>query len=133
MKKGLLILTALVCACLFVTSGILTAADFPEEIVFDGKDYKKDIKPPVKFAHMKHASDYGIECSECHHDYQNGENVWEAGDDVKHCSECHDPNKNNDKAKKLMMAFHNNCKNCHKEKGEPAPTKCEGCHIEAAK
>jgi hypothetical protein len=46
----------------FMCSGILTAADFPSEVVIDGKGYKKDIKGPVNFAHAKHAGEYGAQC-----------------------------------------------------------------------
>ena len=132
MRKGWFLTMMLVCAGMLITSGILTAADFPEEIVIDGKAYKKDMKGPVNFAHSKHATDYGFECSECHHRYENGENIWNAGDEVKKCAECHDAAKSEGNVKKLMTAYHNNCKNCHKEKnkeGKNAPDKkCEGCH-----
>ena len=132
MRKGLFLFIMLVCAGMLTTSGILTAADFPEKIVIDGKGYKKDMKGPVNFNHSLHATDYGVECTECHHRYENGENVWNAQDEVKKCSECHDAAKSEGNVKKLMTAYHNNCKNCHKEKskeGKNMPDKkCEGCH-----
>ena len=137
MRKCWFLIMVLACAGLLVTSGILVASDFPDEIVIDGKNYKKDIKGPVKFNHYKHVADIGIDCTECHHEYKDGKNVWEAGNDVKNCDQCHDPNKSEGNKKKLMMAFHNNCKNCHKEKnkeGSNAPDKnCEGCHQEQSK
>ena len=132
MKKGWLLIIMFICAGLLITSGILTAADFPDEIVIDGKNYTKDRKGPVNFSHAVHASDYGVECTECHHAYKDGENVWNPGDDVKKCAECHDAAKSEGNVKKLATAFHNNCKNCHKEKnkeGKNAPDKkCEDCH-----
>jgi hypothetical protein len=61
--------------------------------------------------------------------------MWKEGSPVKKCVECHDPLKNEGKVKKLMLAFHKNCKDCHKkaadEEGKEAPhKKCEGCHQE---
>ncbi len=133
MRKGWFLIIMLVCAGMLITSGILTAADFPEEIVIDGKTYANDKKEPVKISHAVHSSDYGIECIECHHVYQDGKNVWNPGDETKKCSECHNAAKSEGNVKKLMTAFHNNCKNCHKEKnkeGKNAPDKkCEGCHL----
>ena len=133
MKKGLFLIISLTVAGLFIFSGLLTAADAPETIVIDGKNYKKDIKGPVTFHHAKHNSDYGLACTECHHVYVDGENVWKEGDNVDTCDKCHDPLKSDGNVKKLMLAFHNNCKDCHKkaakEEGKKAPyKKCDECH-----
>jgi hypothetical protein len=132
MKKGWILVITLACAGLLFASGLLTAADFPNDIVIDGKTYKKDIKGPVNFAHAKHSGEYGAQCEDCHHNYVDGKNTWQTGDDVKKCSECHDVEKSDGNKKKLMMAFHDNCKGCHAEKvkeGKAAPDKkCEGCH-----
>jgi len=118
---------------LFVTVGALTAADVPDEIVISSECYKKDIKGPVKFTHKKHAEDYNIGCSECHHVYKDGKNVWKEGDPVQKCSACHDPEKRDGDVDKLKNAYHKNCKNCHKTLGkEGKPTgpykKCNDCH-----
>lgn len=132
MRKGWILVIMLVCAGLLFASGILTAADAPVDIVIDGKTYKKDIKGPVNFSHTKHSAEYGAKCEDCHHNYADGKNTWKTGDEVKKCSTCHDVEKSEGNAKKLMMAYHNNCQNCHKEKvkeGKAAPDKkCEGCH-----
>ncbi len=118
---------------LFIASGTLTAADIPDEILIENKGYKKDKKTPVKLSHKKHSVDYKTECDECHHDYQDGKNVWTATDPVKKCVECHDPQKSKDKVKKLQTALHKNCKDCHKkvnEEGKKAPRKkCSDCHV----
>jgi hypothetical protein len=132
MRKSWFLFIVLICVGLFITSGIIIAADLPETIVIDGKSYKKDIKGPVNFNHAKHNNELKIGCQDCHHEYENGVNTWKEGDQVKKCAECHDPLKNEGNKKKLMLAYHKNCQNCHKEKakeGSEAPTKkCEGCH-----
>ena len=133
MKKGLLALIVLtLTGLLFLTVGVLTAADMPDKITVNTEGYKKDKKGSVEFSHMKHSSDYGVACSECHHEYTDGKNTWKQDDPVKKCAECHDANENQGEAKKLMTAFHKNCKDCHKEavkEGKKAPTsKCNDCH-----
>ncbi len=138
MKIKLSILLTLFSACiLFVTVGTLTAVEeqsLPEEIIIENEGYKSDKKGPVEFPHLNHSEDYDIACTDCHHDYQDGKNVWKEGAPVRKCLECHSPLKSEGKVKKLKLAFHRNCKNCHKDlakKGiiKEAPfRKCRGCH-----
>lgn len=133
MKKSILILIVLaITGISFIAVNTLIAADLPDEIVIEGDSYKKDKKGPVKLSHLKHSVDYKVACDDCHHDYQDGKNVWTATDDVKKCSECHDYNAHQGNVKKLQTSYHNNCKNCHKEankEGKEAPAKkCNGCH-----
>ena len=121
----------------FMSLGAFIAAEeqeIPEEIIFDSDVYKSNRKGPVTFSHMNHAEDYELSCSECHHEYQDGKNIWEEGDAVKKCSSCHDPSKRQGNARKLSVAYHKNCKGCHKrlvkEQGSTdAPyKKCYDCH-----
>jgi len=124
---------ALLAMALFVGGGVLTAADVPETITIENSGYKKDKKGPVSFSHKKHHDEYKVACSDCHHVYKDGKNVWKEGDPVKKCSECHDPLKKQGKVKKLQNAYHRNCKNCHKalqKEGKPAGPfkKCNDCH-----
>ena len=140
MKKRLLTLvTVLFTGLLFFTVGALTAADVPnvpDEVTIENEGYKKDKKGPVKLSHKKHHEDYKLACTECHHDYNDGKNVWKDSDPVKKCSECHNPLKKEGKVKKLQNAYHRNCKNCHKayvkehpDSKPPAPyKKCTKCH-----
>ena len=130
MKKRILSLTILAfTAFLFVAVGILTAADVPETVVIDSKGYKQDKKGPVTLNHKKHIEEYDVACDECHHVYSDGKNVWKEGDEVKKCDACHNPEKSEGNVKKLQTAFHNNCKNCHKEVGGEAPyKKCNDYH-----
>jgi len=132
-KKVLSLLLVAFTGLLFLTVGALTAADVPEDIMIDCQGYKADKKGPVKFTHKKHSADYKVACTECHHDYKDGKNVWKEGDPVKKCSECHNPLKKQGKAMKLKNAYHKNCKNCHKALAKAGKKtgpfkKCNECH-----
>jgi len=104
-----------------------------------GKQYQD-----FTFSHKKHAEDYKIACTDCHHVYKEKKNVWKKGDPVKKCEECHnivDLTKKKDPMS-LYAAFHNNCVGCHKTHmkewkttgkvaGEPkpkVPIGCTKCH-----
>ncbi len=138
MNRKFLSLLAITFACiLFLGIGLLSsthkvakADDVPDEIQISSEGYKKDRKGPVSFQHMKHAVDYGVACTDCHHDYVDGKNVWKNGDPVKKCIDCHDPQKKQGNVMKLNLAFHKNCKDCHKASGkDEAPyQKCSDCH-----
>jgi len=94
MKKRLLTLVMVVfTGLLFLTVGALIAADVPDEVTIENKGYKKDKKGPVKLTHKKHhdANGHNVACTDCHHDYKDGKNVWKDADPVKKCSECHNP------------------------------------------
>lgn len=91
----------------------------------------KTKKPPVTFNHEKHVAD-GIACTECHHVYENGENVWHKGDVVQPCCICH-KEKTEGKVLSLQNAFHKNCRDCHKDLEKEGKTtgpykKCTDCH-----
>ncbi len=118
---------------MFVAGGALTAADVPEKVTIENSGYKKDKKGPVILSHKKHSAEYKVACTECHHVYKDGKNVWKEGDPVKKCSECHNPKKKQGKILKLQNAYHKNCKSCHKKiikagKGKPPFKKCTQCH-----
>lgn len=115
-------------------SARLSGQEMPDEIEIENSGYPADRKGAVIFTHMMHAEDYFIDCLECHHRYEDGENVWMEGDPVDKCITCHSPLKSEEKAKNLRLAFHNNCKGCHRkmvkdEIAEDAPyMKCRECH-----
>ena len=136
---GKKILTALIISAIvtiFMAAGALKATEeqeFPDEIVLDNQGYKTDRKGPVTFSHLDHAEDYEIACNECHHEYEDGKNTWKEGDPVNKCMECHAPEESDGNIKKLSIAFHKNCKGCHKklarEGSTDAPFKqCTECH-----
>jgi hypothetical protein len=115
----------------------------PDKIVIKSTLWKDHTKKPVEFNHKKHQEDYKIKCTECHHVYKDGKNVWKKGDEVKKCQECHNEptikgEKKLPKAQQklnLKLAFHDNCVGCHKElkkkdkaKYAKIPTTCVKCH-----
>lgn len=133
------ILAFVVCIALgfiWMTAAAISAAEAQEvadEIYINNTVYKTDRKGPVYFSHTEHAEDYVDACDECHHDYKDGQNVWHEGQPVQKCSSCHDPLKRDGKIRKLNIAYHLNCKGCHKllarEGGTQAPYRqCTDCH-----
>ena len=117
-------------------------SDSSETITIYAQLFTEHTKGPVKFTHDKHGKDYKIACHECHHVYDNGKNVWKEGMDVDKCEVCHnEPTVKREKTlppdlqkKNLKLAFHNNCRVCHRKiksdnPAVKAPTTCSGCHI----
>jgi hypothetical protein len=127
---------AIILACFFFSFafGVLIADEMPVFIEIDQDVYKSNRKGPVPFEHEMHMADFEIACNKCHHVYEDGKNVWEEGDPVEKCASCHDPIKSEGNVKNLRLAFHKNCKGCHrklKEEGisDDAPFReCRGCH-----
>ncbi|MGD2127091.1 MAG: cytochrome c3 family protein [Desulfobacteraceae bacterium] len=133
-KKTIISFTFLFGLIVFFGSGLLTAQEIPEEIILDQEVYKPNRKGPVTFSHQGHAEDYEVACNECHHFYEDGKNIWEEGDYVEKCYSCHDPFDSEGNIKKLRIAFHKNCKGCHKRMkkegiSDEAPYRnCKDCH-----
>ncbi len=143
MKKGKLV-SCLAVAALFMFSAVLlalAAQQAPEEITIKPSIWTTVTKTSVKFEHKKHAEEYKIACTQCHHIYKDGKNVWKQGDPVEKCEKCHTNTITqgemkltpDEKKLNLKLAFHNNCQPCHKKlKAEKpdtkAPTTCNGCH-----
>lgn len=135
-KRFFTLMLAGVLGMVFLGAGMLTAqecADAPDEVVINHDGYDADKKGPVKLSHKKHTEEYGAACTDCHHVFEDGKNVWKEGDPVQKCAECHDYNESQGNAKKLQLAFHMNCKDCHKEafkegKKDAPFRKCNDCH-----
>ena len=107
--------------------------EFPDEILIENKIYKTDRKGSVFFTHTEHAESYVDACDACHHEYTDGQNVWEEGQYVQKCSACHDPQRRNGNVRKLNIAYHKNCKGCHKMLAKEGDTEapyrqCTDCH-----
>jgi len=114
----------------------------PDEVTIESKLWTENKYGPAKFTHKKHAEEYKINCTDCHHVYKDGKNVWKQGDNVQTCNACQTCAKTGkalkdasaeEKKLSLYNAFHDNCKGCHtkynKEKQtKAAPTKCTDCH-----
>ena len=116
-------------AIMFVFS---TSYAQPETILLNNvKAFKKKQRSPVNFNHELHME--SLECMDCHHKYENGENVvdeaeLEEGNPEILCSSCH-----SDKTKiDLQKAFHRQCMGCHtkyaKEGQTTGPRLCGECH-----
>jgi hypothetical protein len=105
-------------------------------IVLDKDDFAKRRKGPVRFEHMKHARDYNISCWDCHHEYEDGKNVWSPWETTLQCADCHDPETKEGNIVKLQTAFHLCCKTCHEKRkifgdNPLAYRKCNTCHEKA--
>lgn len=142
MKKGWAVVTII--AAFLVSLGLMAwvyAADQPQAVfkIDNDKSFFKDgkrTKPPVEFTHLKHSKDYKIACTDCHHLYKDGKNVWKEGQKVQKCSECHKA-QDQGKVVSLQNAYHKNCKDCHtklKNEGKKTgPVLCAQCHVVAKK
>ncbi len=96
---------------------ILTLITLSTTLAFAQTDGPAEIKYPSKmgtvtFDHTTHQT--SVDCATCHH---TGEYVS--------CKSCHGVDA---KAPKAKMAFHKQCKSCHKEQKQ-GPTKCKECHV----
>jgi hypothetical protein len=108
----------------------------PDEIIIHSKIWPAKKNQDAKFTHKKHVVEYKIECTQCHHVYEDGKNIWKQGEKVQKCEECHTNAKTGkelssateeEKKLSLFKAIHDNCRGCHlKEK--KGPTKCTECH-----
>ena len=106
------------------------ATKMPEKpVVIESKAvFKTHKKGPVTFPHAKHKE---FKCTQCHHVYKDGKNVFKEGDEVQKCESCHKL-KSEGKKVKLELAYHKLCQTCHKklkkEKKKTGPTTCAKCH-----
>lgn len=126
-KKLLPWLFAVLAGVLILPAKSSTAEEIPDEIKIYNEGYRTKLYQPVEFPHRAHAEDYGIECTQCHHNYKDGKNVWQEGDPVRKCIVCHNPVKKQGTVPRLVFAYHFNCRNCHKE-NESGPIECSDCH-----
>lgn len=104
----------------------------PEEILLDNADtFDKKQRTAVTFQHESHME--GFECLDCHHQYEDGENVLDEGEleeDAENvtCASCH----NGDSEIGLQKAFHRQCMGCHmklrKAGQSTGPELCGECH-----
>jgi hypothetical protein len=112
---------------MFILFGTPAVGESPDTLMIYNEGYNRKLYEPVLFTHLEHVEDFGIECTDCHHDYKDGENVWQEGDPVRKCAACHNPKKKQGTVHRLVFAFHFNCKKCHKD-NEAGPIECKECH-----
>ncbi len=129
--RGKIAVCALIVFSTILFAGMAVAANkVPEgDISIHSGDVFKEFKQgPVIFPHAKHKA---LKCTQCHHEYKDGKNVWQEGQEVKKCSACHKLEADG-KIVKLEKAYHDACQVCHKKlKSENKPTgpvTCAKCH-----
>lgn len=105
--KKLLPVTIVLSLILMFSQAALATEQGPAQIKLPSK------KGVVNFDHAQHQQRVS-DCVSCHH----------AGLDAGSCKSCHGVNPD---APKTMTAYHNLCKDCHKQGN--GPTKCSGCHV----
>ncbi|NWG04870.1 MAG: cytochrome c3 family protein [Syntrophaceae bacterium] len=130
--KGYQFITVLVAVLGIILASSLSAQ--PDKIVFDPlKLFGKSKRPGVTLSHNRHV-EAGLSCKDCHHVYENGQNVLdegqlEEGNQGVRCSACHGPKVRIG----LEQAFHDQCIGCHtrllKEKKKTGPRFCGQCHV----
>ena len=114
-----------------LTASLLSAQ--PDQITLDHREaFGKKQRPPVVFPHLQHI-EKGLACLDCHHRYEQGENVLDEGEleegkaEIR-CSACHGLKAGT----RLREAFHRQCLRCHakaeKEGKGTGPRLCEECH-----
>jgi len=129
-RVKIVIATVLAIAALAAFTLAYAATKMPDQdLVINSADvFKEKKKAPVTFSHTKHKA---LKCVDCHHEYKDGKNAWQEGQEVKKCGACHKMEAQ-DKIVKLEKAFHDQCMNCHKkfkaEKKNTGPTACAKCH-----
>ena len=140
-KYGFSLIAGVVVASFLWVTLAPAQPEAPDDLTIQSKIWPKKKKADVALTHKKHAEDYKIPCIDCHHVYKDGKNVWQQGQEVQKCEACHTCVKQGKELKEaspeekklsLLNAFHDNCKNCHKEK-QKGPTKCSECHPKAPK
>jgi|ABPV01.1.fsa_nt_gi hypothetical protein len=89
--------------------------------------FANHVRPPVPFAHDAHNEAAGImDCSVCHHIYQDGQKLEMDASIGMECSECHMGGENSSRMD-LIRAYHLQCRGCHL-KARSGPVWCSECH-----
>jgi hypothetical protein len=130
--KRILLLVLLGLAASSFFAGVVSAGSVnaPEaEIIITGE------KKSARFSHPVHLK-LGVECGQCHHD--SGHNpltdssieAMENSESLR-CATCHNKDFSNAGLQSIKDAFHQRCKECHKQgvNGIKGPTKCKDCHV----
>ena len=131
-RIGTRCITAVVSAvfCLLLPSNALLNAQESEFFINNLSAYKNKSRAAVYFTHENHMET--IECLDCHHDFQNGENVLDEDaleeDGNARCIACHSESASIE----LKTAYHRQCMACHrllnKQDDSRLPITCQDCH-----
>ena len=89
--------------------------------------FKDRQRPAAVFLHEDHNEKAEIEeCNVCHHIYEGGNKVEDDSSEGQGCSDCHHV-KEDEPTRPLMKAYHDLCKECHKD-NDKGPVTCGECH-----
>lgn len=125
-------LTAILILALGLAAAGLALAQ-EDNLVINSQALGEHTRPLVKFAHARH-SEKIPDCTTCHHDFSPTGN--RGSSEGQSCSDCHGPRPTAKNSVGLAMAFHKQCKECHRfaaGKGQPSgPVTCGGCHVQGA-
>ncbi|HMK35601.1 MAG TPA: cytochrome c3 family protein [Desulfomonilaceae bacterium] len=131
MKKGrvfLALILGIAVLAAFTLAYAATKAPDKDVTIHSADVFKETKQSPVSFSHTKHKE---AKCTDCHHEFKDGKNVWQEGQEVKKCSACHKLEAEG-KVVKLEKAYHDKCVTCHKnlkkENKKTGPTACNKCH-----
>jgi len=136
MKKIVLLTVAAAVTFIAVNPGTRpAAASDPATLKVPDAEIVIDGKKPARFDHQKHLA-LGVTCGQCHHDAEHNPLTEEAilamdsGRQLQ-CQSCHNQDFANETLNSVKLAFHSNCKECHKEGvgDKKGPTKCTDCHL----
>ena len=130
-----LIFFAVVLICCLIVAALQAVAQPDKILVNNNRDYSKKKKPAVNFPHGQHMENF--DCLECHHLFQKGENVLDAGELEEgspgvRCRDCHGRknfkfSEDQDATRRgLMQAYHKQCISCHRS--QKGPRNCNQCH-----
>jgi len=143
-KRAFIVLAVAALGVVFLFAVVNATQPCAETMTMESKLFPTHKKSLVTFTHKKHNVDYKIPCTDCHHVYKDGKNVFKEGDAVQRCDACHSEAKaptgadapKLSKAEKIKKyyysAIHRNCAGCHKalkkEAKPTGPTTCKECH-----
>ena len=128
MRRLSLFVFAMFALCAFSLAGVFAQEDM---IVVDNAVFENPKRPPAVFRHDDHNELAGIEdCNRCHHVYEDGKLLEEESSEDQRCADCHEM-KDSGRTPGLMLAFHTNCKSCHREQ-KKGPIMCGQCHVRRA-
>ncbi|MCA1989015.1 MAG: cytochrome c family protein [Desulfarculus sp.] len=125
-------LTAILFLALALAAAGLALAQ-EDNLIINSQALGEHTRPLVKFSHAKH-SEKIADCTTCHHDFSPTGN--RGSSEGQFCSDCHSAQPTAKNSVSLVMAFHKQCKECHRfaaGKGQPSgPVMCGGCHVAGA-
>jgi glycyl-tRNA synthetase (class II) len=113
-----------VLAFLVAMGGVAVAQEDITEV--DDSGFETRIRPPAVFNHEEHNEAAELDCTVCHHVYEDGELLEDETSEDSECSECHGDGSSRNLD--LVAKYHTRCKGCHEEEGA-GPVVCSECHV----